>query len=139
MAMPGIYIALEQPATRLLLKHPMVHDALAAARAPKVTIGTRSFNGTSQKPLALCGTAPWLEDLQEASREGNRDRDLQVPLCDRTETAVKGKTHELKASEEYTADFTDSWLQVIWNIQRLIVFLSISVFKILPKYEVHVP
>ena len=85
--------------------------ALQNIGARKVSLSMASFGGTSQKPLALHGTAPWLEDLQRMAR------DLRGTQTHRSETlctvseggSVTGRRDALKASEEYTEDFTESW------------------------------
>ena len=96
----------------MLPKFPAVRDAIAQTRGRTVTVRMMSFGGTSSKGLWLIGTAPWLEELEEISRD-NRPCDLSaVGTLVRRDAAgrVTGKVEDLQESEEYTPEFTEPWL-----------------------------
>ena len=105
----------------MLLKFPCVRHALEQTRARKVTIHMMSFGGSTSKGLWLVGTAPWLEELQEVSRE-NRPEDTWTlgALSGRDEHGrVTGVEEDLRESEEYTPQFTEAWFRIGPTVLRL--------------------
>jgi EAL domain-containing protein (putative c-di-GMP-specific phosphodiesterase class I) len=104
----GMWVVLEQPSSSLLFHYQAVQEALQQIMARKVSISMASFGGTSQKPLSLMGTAPWLEDLARMSRDGRGIRSPADNLCSIDDCGrVTGRRGQMKASEEYTPEFTE--------------------------------
>eukprot|EP00435_Cladocopium_sp_Y103_P033147 s1448_g8.t1 len=105
----GVYVVLEQPSSSLLFSFEAVAQALDSVRARRVAVSMQAFGGTSRKSLALVGTAPWLEDLQRESRDRRSFNTSTENLCTVDDNgAVTGRRSEMKASEEYTAEFSET-------------------------------
>lgn len=106
----GIYFVIENPSGSLIFDHPAIAQALVATKARKVGVSLFGWGHPSSKPLVLAGTAPWLEKLEEASRDlalANRDRH-KTTLATTNETgAVTGNSDDLKESAIYPDEFCE--------------------------------
>lgn len=70
----AVFFVIENPRGSLIYHYPAVKLALEQCIARKVAVSLWGFGCSNSKPLTLFGTAPWLERLQDKSRELFRRR-----------------------------------------------------------------
>ena len=100
----GVPYIIEQPRTSLLFTYPPMEAMLRSTRARRVAVDLGKAGATSQKPLALWGTAPWLERLAGIVR---RRPALSQPrrLTEKKGRFVNGKKIALGRSAAYPRVF----------------------------------
>ena len=104
----GVWFMVENPKGSLIFEHPAMKAALQTVGARKVMISLRSFGHSSEKPLWLYGTAPWLEELEGLSAR-LRTAALGRPreqLAYNVDGSVTGNSDALSESAAYPADFS---------------------------------
>ncbi len=99
-----VHYVIEQPQTSLLFIHPALATALQETRAERVAVNLGQCGASSQKPLALWGTAPWLQRLAGVVRRRSM---VSHPrrLTERRGAHVNGKKSDLGASAAYPRVF----------------------------------
>ena len=127
----GVHFVLEQPLGSRLPDYGQVREALVATQATRISIPLWKFGASSEKPLQLWGTAPWLRQLADvasrisaASLSGSQPAacpssaqpaasPVAVPaptttLCTLGEAGqVTGRKEAMTASSSYPACFCD--------------------------------
>lgn len=142
-----IGFVLEQPKTSVMPHFPAIRQALDATNARRVYIELWKFHATSQKPLYLWGTVPWLHVLVRISNRVHAEEDKHllvqdgsmvfVPRPTQTLTdgaergQVNGRKQEMKASAAYPLRFC----QTIASLHRrsLATPVTDQIIKILAK------
>ena len=95
-----IHFVMEQPSTSVLKHYSPVKASLDAATAGEVSVQLGRVGAASVKPLALCGTPPWLPGL--AAQIKNRPLTASSqPLAARKGPWVSGKQDLLAESASY--------------------------------------
>ena len=108
----GVFFVIEQPEQSVLFSWWPMQLTLFRCGCNRVSITLDSFGAPSQKSLVLHGTAPWLEDVQDASRSLRpQNRGKRQTLVHRKTIKlgirITGKVKSLKKSEEYPPRFGD--------------------------------
>ena len=100
----GVFYVVEQPRTSLLFDYSPMRSALDETTALHVALNLGQAGATSQKPLTLWGTAPWLRSLAGTIRRRPMLSTTR-PLTDRRGGTVNGRKAALSASASYPRTF----------------------------------
>ena len=117
----GVFFVIEQPLTSALFAWWPMQRTLFRCGCNRVSITLDSFGAPSQKSLVLHGTAPWLEDVRDASKSlrpqnrGNRQRRVQHKTI-KLGIRITGNAKTLKQSGQYPPRFGDLIGQLQSNI-----------------------
>ena len=103
----GVYFVLEQPVGSLFVQHPRVKAALRDVHSVRIKIHLYKFGATSQKPLQLWGTAPWLIDLEQIANHINAPVPRGVLYTIGHNGQVTGKKEAMAKSTAYPEAFCD--------------------------------
>ena len=127
----GVFFVIEQPSSSALFSWWPMQRMLFRCGCSRIAIMLYSFGAPTQKSLVLQGTAPWLEDVQDASKSfrsqnqgkrqalvekkttklGIRVQGKKQALVENKTTKlgirINGKPNALKQSGEYPPRFGD--------------------------------
>lgn len=103
-----IFIVLENPRASLLFAFEPMKNALAKVGARAVTLNLGDFGADSQKPITLCGTAPWLLQLQGQAALGHAQPKRRKLAVIGDDGRVTGVRSALVASATYPPAFCDA-------------------------------
>lgn len=117
----GVFYVVEQPLSSMLQFYPAINAALRATGARSISLLLYKFGATTQKPLKLWGTAPWLPCLGEIAKGINAPQ----PTATLATTAM-GRVTGKKGALVESASYPHAFCQIVAYLQKEFLFKAAS-------------